>query len=105
MRFRVLGPMRVWDGSQWAAIRAAQQRTVLALLLIESGRPVTSDRLIDEIWEGRPPATAMGTIHGYVLKLRRLLGDDQRTRLVTQGRGYQLMIEGDELDVAMFDRL
>ena len=105
MRFRVLGPMRVWDGNEWAAIRAAQQRTVLALLLIESGRPVTSDRLIDEIWEGRPPATAMGTIHGYVLKLRRLLGDDHRTRLVTQGHGYQLMIESDDLDIAVFDRL
>ena len=97
--------MQVWDGSQWAAIRAAQQRTVLALLLIESGRAVTSERLIDQIWEGRPPATAMGTIQGYVLRLRRLLGDDQHSLLATQGHGYQLMIEDDDLDVAVFERL
>lgn len=104
MRFRILGPMRVWDGTAWAAIKAAQQRQVLAILLIEAGRAVTTDRLIDELWGDRPPAAAVGTIQGYILRLRRLLDDSQHRQLVTRGRGYQLTIEPDALDALVFER-
>jgi DNA-binding SARP family transcriptional activator/tetratricopeptide (TPR) repeat protein len=103
MRFRVLGPLRVGDGVAWSPIRAAQQRVVLAVLLIEAGHVVTTERLIDEIWGERPPRAAVGTIHGYLMQLRRMLGS--QTRLETRGRGYELLIEDGDLDATVFDGL
>jgi DNA-binding SARP family transcriptional activator len=49
MRFRVLGSLGVWDGRAWLPVRAAQQRTVLAVLLVSAGRVVTTERLVDEL--------------------------------------------------------
>ncbi|HVQ91156.1 MAG TPA: AfsR/SARP family transcriptional regulator, partial [Mycobacteriales bacterium] len=105
MRFRVLGPLRVWDGAGWSPVRAAQQRVVLAVLLAEAGRPVTKDRLVDEIWGDRPPPSAVGIVQDYVRQLRRLVGGGTRGPLVTRGPGYELGLADDELDAAAFDRL
>jgi DNA-binding SARP family transcriptional activator/tetratricopeptide (TPR) repeat protein len=109
VRFRLLGPLEVRDGAGWLAIRSAQQRTVLAVLLIEAGRTVTTDRLVDEIWGERPPRTAVNALHGYVMRLRQLLGGRQTGSLagpiVTVRHGYQLLAEEDDLDATMFDRL
>ena len=101
MRFRILGPVRIWDGTVWSAVRAPQQRVLLALLLAEAGRVVTTDRLVDEIWADRPPRTAVGALHNNVMKLRRVLGG----RLVTRGNGYELRLDDDDLDATRFDRL
>jgi DNA-binding SARP family transcriptional activator/tetratricopeptide (TPR) repeat protein len=102
MRFRVLGPVRVWDGTGWGTIRAAQQRLVLTIFLLEAGRVVSTERLIDEIWGAQPPQAATATVHWYVMRIRRLLGDGS---LVTRGRGYELVIEDDDLDAAIFERM
>lgn len=103
MRFRLLGPLEVWDGDRWSAIRSGQQRTVLAVLLIEVGRVVSTDRLVDEIWGERPPRTAANAVQGYVMRLRKLMGDHRP--LLTVGRGYRLVAEDGDLDTAVFDRL
>src|SRR5262245_35997905 len=105
MRFRVLGVLRVWDGAAWCEIKAAQQRMVLAILVIEAGRVVSIDRLIDEVWAERPPSAAVSTVHGYVLRLRRLLGDVSRERIVTSGHAYQLVAEAGDIDAVVFERL
>ncbi|WP_158894315.1 AfsR/SARP family transcriptional regulator [Amycolatopsis anabasis] len=105
MRFRVLGPLQVRDGADWSTIRAAQQRIVLAILLVEAGRVVSADRIVDEIWGDRPPRTALNTVQGYVARLRRLLGSNANTALVTEDRGYRLALEDGELDSAVFERL
>ena len=55
MRYRLLGPLRVRDGTVWSPIRAAQQRVVLAVLLAEPGQVVSSDRLVAELWGDQPP--------------------------------------------------
>ena len=105
MRYRVLGSLQVWDGTSWCGIRAAQQRVVLAVLLIDSEQVVSTDRLIDEIWGARPPAAALSTVHGYVLRLRRLLGDVAREHLLTREHGYQLVVGADDLDARIFEQL
>ena len=105
MRFRVLGPMQVWHGDGWQAIRAAQPRVVLAVLLAEAGQVVSADRLVDELWGEHPPRTALNTIQGYVARLRKLLGDGSETRLLTRDRGYVLEIAEGALDSHVFERL
>jgi DNA-binding SARP family transcriptional activator/Tfp pilus assembly protein PilF len=105
MRFRVLGPMRVWDGGAWSAIGAAHQRVVLAVLLAEAGRTVSTERLVHEIWGEHPPRTAVHAVQVYVRRLRQLLGHGPPGPLTTRGRGYQLTIDDADVDAAGFGGL
>src|SRR5262249_13821067 len=102
MRFRMLGPLRVHNGTDWVAVPAAQQRTVLAVLLGDAGRPVSTDRLADAVWGDRPPRRALNTIAAYVLRLRRTFADDL---LVTRDRGYELAVAPGDLDATRFEQL
>jgi DNA-binding SARP family transcriptional activator len=105
MRFRMLGPLLVDDGASWSAIRATQQRLVAAVLLLEAGRAVPVERLVDELWGERPPPTADATVRGYVMRLRRLLGGGPGSPLVTRGRGYELVVEDGDVDARVFSGL
>ena len=58
MEFRVLGSLEVVDHDGPVALGAPKQRALLAVLLLHRGEPVSSDRLIDEIWGEQPPASA-----------------------------------------------
>ena len=102
MEFRVLGSLEVVDHDGPVALGAPKQRALLAVLLLHRGEPVSSDRLIDEIWGEQPPASANKIVQGYVSNLRKVLGDG---RLVTQGRGYVLRIEPGQTDVDRFEAL
>ena len=64
--FRVLGPVEALRGGQTVRLGGPRQRWLLALLLIEAGRTISSDRLIDELWQGNPPRGADGTLRVYV---------------------------------------
>jgi DNA-binding SARP family transcriptional activator len=101
----MLGPVRVRNTSGWVPVPATQQRSLLAALLIRAGQLVDTDRLVEELWGERPPRTAYKTIHVYVMRLRRLLGEDGAGVLVTRGNGYELSIERADLDAWEFSRL
>jgi len=83
-------------------IGAGKQRALLALLVLRAGEVVSTDRLIDSLWGERPPASALNSIHIYVSRLRKGLGDGC---LNTRGHGYMLTLEPDALDLARFERL
>jgi len=102
MEFRVLGSLEVVDHDGPVALGAPKQRTLLAVLLLHRGEPVSSDRLIDEIWGEQPPASATKLVQGYVSNLRKALGDGL---LVTVGRGYVLRVEPGQVDVDRFETL
>jgi DNA-binding SARP family transcriptional activator len=102
MEFRVLGPLEAHEGDQQVALGGAKQRALLAVLLLNANRVVSTDRLIDDLWGERPPATAAHSIQVYVSELRKALGRD---RLTTQKPGYLLRVEQMELDLDRFERL
>jgi DNA-binding SARP family transcriptional activator/streptogramin lyase len=99
--FRILGPLEVDDGRP-LALGGVKQRSLLALLLLERGRTVATERLIEEIWNGRPPETARKSIQKYVSSLRDSLGID---RIRTTARGYSIQLEAGELDLGRFEAL
>lgn len=78
-----------------------KQQALLAALLLHRGEVISTDRLIDELWGGRPPATAVKTLRVYVSNLRKALGDGF---LVTRGHGYLLTPKPDQVDVDRFER-
>jgi DNA-binding SARP family transcriptional activator len=102
MEFRVLGPLEVVDDGRALDLGGPKQRALLALLVLDANRPVSRDRLIDALWEDQPTATAGKALQVYVSQLRKTLGRD---RVVTAPGGYLLRAEGDEVDLARFQRL
>ena len=102
MEFRILGPLEVEDEGRTIPLAGAKQRSLLALLLLARGRAVSTDRLIDEIWDGAPPETALKNVQVYVSQLRTALGDG---RLVRRERGYELRVASGELDADRFDEI
>jgi predicted ATPase/DNA-binding SARP family transcriptional activator len=100
--YRLLGPVEVLRQGRPLQLGGRRQRTLLALLLLEPGRPVATDRLIDELWRETPPPGAERTLRVYVSRLRASLGQD---RLVARPSGYVLEVESDQLDVVRFERL
>src|SRR5215211_3177774 len=102
MDFRILGPLEVLDEGQRVALGGDKQRALLGLLLVNAGETLSTDRLIDELWGERPPATAAKTVQVYISHLRKLLGDGV---VVTRGRGYMLDVAADQVDAGRFERL
>jgi YVTN family beta-propeller protein len=102
MEFRILGPFEVSEGGRPLEVGAGKQRALLALLVLSAGEVVSTDRLIDALWEEHPPASALNSVHIYVSQLRKALLDG---RLETRGQGYLLALEPEQLDLGRFERL
>lgn len=71
MRFGILGPLQLGDGA--ATVTAARERILLAVLLLNPGRVVAVDELVDAVWGEDPPSTARGQLQSCVSRLRRTL--------------------------------
>jgi len=103
MEFRILGPTEVLDDRQRTPLPSGRGRALLVLLALHAGKPISADRLIDELWGEDPPPTARTVVHGLVSRLRRVLGP--AVRLQTAGSGYRLAIEPEAVDAHRFKRL
>ncbi len=98
MDFRILGPLEVLDDERLLDVGGGKQRSVLALLLLHANEVVSSDRLIDELWPGEPPASAAKIIQVHVSRLRKALDGVGEGILLTRGHGYLLRVEPGQLD-------
>jgi predicted ATPase/DNA-binding SARP family transcriptional activator len=102
LEVRILGPLEVLRDGVALEVGPRRHRALFALLLLSANRVVSADRLIEELWAGRPPEGAPKTLRSYVSRLRAAVGDD-----VVQSRtpGYLLEIDPDQLDAGRFERL
>ena len=98
---RLLGPISAERDGEVVSLGGPRQRAVLARLALAPGRVVTVDRLVEDVWAGDPPATAVNTLQSYVSLLRRALGDTQLLR--REGPGYVLAVDRELLDAARFE--
>ena len=110
LAFGYLGELRADLDGRRLDLGPRLQRHLLAVLLIESGRVVPVDRLVDLLWGETPPAAALASLQAYVSQLRRILepGRPPRTParvIVTQDPGYVLRVEPDQVDGLKFARL
>lgn len=99
-RFKVLGPLEVTLGERTIAVPAGRLRSVLALLVLAAGRPVSVNEVAERLWPERTPKRVRGTVHTYVARLRRLLGDD----LIETSRGgsYRMAVGAEDVDLCRF---
>jgi YVTN family beta-propeller protein len=102
MEFRILGPLEVVEDGRPVSIRRGKEQALLAYLLLHANEVVPSGRLIDALWDERPPPTASKILQNAVSHLRKELGDG---RLLTRDPGYLLRVEEGELDLQRFEQL
>jgi DNA-binding SARP family transcriptional activator len=110
MWWTVLGAIGVHTEDRVIELGGAKQRRVLAALLVEPGAPVPVPQLVDAVWEGGAPATAVGTLRVYVANLRRALEPGRTPRatetvLASSPLGYRLLVKPGQLDAGRFRQL
>ncbi|MFI6683761.1 BTAD domain-containing putative transcriptional regulator [Streptomyces sp. NPDC050485] len=104
MRYRILGTTQVLrpDGSP-VALGGARLRALVTVLALRPGRAVPVGVLVDEVWDGEPPADATGALQALVGRLRRVIGHE--AVFSADGGGYGLAAESDDIDLHRFERL
>jgi SARP family transcriptional regulator, regulator of embCAB operon len=110
LRFQLLGPVRAWRDGVEVDLGPAKQRAVLAVLLVQAGRPVATTRIVDAVWQDRPPKNGPNVVQKYVAGLRRVLDPDRPPRSPGQvlgwsDAGYVLHAEPGSVDVDEFARM
>ena len=103
LEISVLGPVRARRDGVDLALGGPRPRAVLARLAVAEGRVVDRERLIDEVWDGAPPASATNTLQSYVSNLRRALGGDGAPVVARIGDGYALEVDEDVLTAVRFE--
>ncbi|MEU4306193.1 AfsR/SARP family transcriptional regulator [Streptomyces rochei] len=107
MWFGVLGEfvVRRDDGSS-VAVRGPRARSLLVLLALEAGRPVTVDSLIEGLYGDHPPGDALNALQSQVSRLRRdLRGAAPHELVESHPLGYRLAVDPDSVDAHRFERL
>lgn len=102
MEFRILGPLEGADDGKPIELGGGRQRALLADLLLNAGRSVSRERLIDDLWGERIPATATKMVQVYVSRLRKVL---PAGLLETRPSGYALELDRGALDLHRFEGL
>lgn len=99
MWFGVLGPVvtRADDGSE-IAVGGARPRALLALLLLDAGCVVGTERLIDRLYGEEPPGGAANALQAQVSRLRRKLG----VSIELSPAGYRLAVDPSDVDLHRF---
>jgi DNA-binding SARP family transcriptional activator len=106
VEFGVLGPVEVRIAGRAVDAGHARQRAVLAVLLLDLGRAVTPELLIDRVWGHDPPMSVRNVLYGYVARLRAVLADPAGTAVtLARGQGgYLLQVRSEQLDLCRFRR-
>ncbi|MDX2703095.1 BTAD domain-containing putative transcriptional regulator [Streptomyces sp. PA03-6a] len=102
MRFGILGETRALrDDGGTAAVGGPGRRALLAMLLLEAGRIVSAERLIDGLYGDEPPAGVGNALQSQVSRLRAAVA----VPIERHPGGYRLVVTPDEVDVHRFERL
>jgi DNA-binding SARP family transcriptional activator len=101
LEYEILGPLRVRSEEGEVPVPGARRRALLLRLLMDANRPVTSDRLIEDLWEGDPPAGASSTLQSHLSYLRKTLGSESLER---RGNAYLIRAGDDTLDAGQFEQ-
>jgi predicted ATPase len=83
-------------------------RALLGDLLVHDGRPVSTDELIEDLWNGHPPGKPVGTLQAKVSQLRRALEGAEpggRQLVVSVPSGYRLDTTAAAVDADQFATL
>jgi DNA-binding SARP family transcriptional activator/tetratricopeptide (TPR) repeat protein len=108
MYFRVLGSIEMHTGTGLVDVGPPRQRSILAALAVDAGRPVLVETLIERVWD-EPPDRVRHALYVYVARLRQVLrcGDDgpDPVQVVRRSGGYLLDVDPERVDLHRFRAL
>ncbi|MFE5565015.1 BTAD domain-containing putative transcriptional regulator [Amycolatopsis japonica] len=106
MMFQILGPLvATTPGGTALAIKSGKPTTVLTALLLNRGKWVGVDRLMDLTWEGRPPTSARGNLKSYICGLRAALSPASEHETIESKPGaYRIVVDHGGVDVDIVER-
>ena len=99
IRFLILGPTEAELAGQPVALSGVRRRTLVARLLLDAGRSVSADTLLEDVWDGKAPPAGSATLQSHVSQLRKVLGH----RLQRSSNGYTLCLAAASLDATEFE--
>jgi len=102
--FHVLGALDVVRNGARVALGGFRQRAVLAALTAHANEVIPLTGLIDLVWTD-PPATADGTLHNYISRLRAAMDErsqDDWLYLRREEGGYVLRVAPAQIDAGRF---
>jgi len=106
IRFRILGPIEAWADEHRLSLGGPRQRTLLAFLLLNPNRGLSSDVLVDAVWKSRR-SESHNRLAMAVARLRKALeplNPSGGMPLRTVSSGYLLVVGPRELDSEQFNR-
>ncbi|RJQ78998.1 SARP family transcriptional regulator [Pseudonocardiaceae bacterium YIM PH 21723] len=99
--FAVLGDIEIRHRGGSTDAGHHRQRCVLAAMLADVNRTVSTEQLIDRVWADRPPQRARRTLAAYACRLRPLLIDTGAS-ILGGHHGYRLVTEPLSIDAHLF---
>ncbi|KAF4406598.1 MULTISPECIES: AfsR/SARP family transcriptional regulator [Streptomyces] len=114
--FRSLGPLEVVGTGGPIGLGPPQRQALLLRLLSEDCRPVSVERLCEDLWDGNPPSSAVSSVHAHISRLRSALGTPRERGagrgeaapsaelLASTSAGYTLRVPPDRRDTYLFER-
>jgi predicted ATPase/DNA-binding SARP family transcriptional activator/tetratricopeptide (TPR) repeat protein len=107
VEFRLLGPLEVVVNGEVRTLPADAERAVLEVLLLNAGRVMSTNALVDALWGEQLPANAANALQGRISRLRRALTTAglPETLVITRRPGYLVDVDPEQVDVHRFVRL
>jgi DNA-binding SARP family transcriptional activator len=107
IEFRVLGPLDVRVGGEPVRITAHRESVIMSALLFHPNTVLSTDQLVDAVWDGPLPVNPANQIAICVLALRRKLAEAGASPDVVETRapGYLVRVGPGELDTQRVDAL
>lgn len=101
---RLLGPIEVTGPQGRASLVGSKQRTLVGLLGLRVGTPVSHLKLAEALWGDELPRTAMRSLYSHVARIRQALDDCGLPGiLITRESSYVLDLAPSEVDTVRFD--
>jgi DNA-binding SARP family transcriptional activator len=105
--FRLLGPLQVMVDGVPQPMAGVKPKAVLAVLLINRDRVVSSGAIAEAIWNDDAPAAYSASLQVFMSTLRRTLRVLSATGngvVSTESPGYRLSVRSECVDLGRFER-
>ncbi|WP_406395406.1 tetratricopeptide repeat protein [Streptomyces sp. NBC_00882] len=106
LQVRLLGPVEVWEGNRRAPLGGVRPLAVLSALVVHLGEVLSTERLVDCVWDEQAPATASALVATHVSAVRRALARVGEAEVIrTRPPGYVADLDPCQVDARRFEEL